>query len=32
MFDSDEGFQRYLKNIERYPVLDREEELRLHLL
>lgn len=28
-FDSDEGFQRYLKNIERYPVLDREEELRL---
>ncbi|MGB1699211.1 MAG: RNA polymerase factor sigma-32 [Nannocystaceae bacterium] len=28
-FYSDDGFQNYLKNIERYPVLDREEELRL---
>ena len=28
-FYSDDGFQNYLKNMERYPVLDREEELRL---
>jgi len=28
-FDSNSGFQRYLKNIERYPTLNREEELEL---
>ncbi len=28
-FDSNSGFQRYLKNIERYPTLGREEELEL---
>ncbi len=28
-FYSDDGFQNYKKNIERYPVLDRAEELRL---
>ena len=28
-FDSNAGFQRYLKNIERYPLLDRAGELEL---